>query len=236
MLELRGGLLMSALRSRIGASSLALLLFVAACGRDPVGPRAPSAVLGDLANVATPPTVPSLSADLHVLRQAATAPALETYQISFWACRDAASTITVNYLPAAGASAGQPFLRFDIPRGGLLSVPTEWRSGPLRLGQHDSVRITLTIDPATFAVQFAPTGLVFSRQHPATLAIWYGNADPDLNGDGVVNSADQALENQLAVWVRESQPAPWRRLSSVSVTGQWISTLVPHFSEYAVSW
>jgi hypothetical protein len=223
---------MGALRSRIGASSLALLLVVAAC-ENPVGPRAPSNDVGGLAGAASAAAV---TTSLHVLRQAATAPALETYQISFWACRDAASTITVNYLPAAGASAGQPFLRFDIPRGGLLSVPTEWRSGPLRLGQHDSVRITLTIDPATFAVQFAPSGLVFSRQHPATLAIWYGNADPDLNGDGVVNSADQALENQLAVWVREQTPAPWRRLSSGTVSGEWISTLVPHFSEYAVSW
>ena len=106
---------------------------------------------------------------------------------------------------------------------------------PWRLGQHDSVLITLTIDSATFAVQFAPTGLVLSRQHPATLAIWYGNADPDLNGDGVVDSTDQALQNQLAVWVQDSQ-SPWLKVSSGTVTGQWITTVVPHFSEYAVSW
>jgi hypothetical protein len=168
---------------------------------------------------------------LHVLQQAPTAPALETYQVSFWARRDRASTVIVNYQPLDGESFGLPFLRFNIPRGGLASIPG------VRLGWRDSVLITLTIDRASFAVEFAPSGVAFSRSHPAALAIWYGNANPDLNGDGIVDAVDETLAAQLAIWGRQARPGPWLRTSSQTEAGQqWVWTALYHFSEYAVSW
>jgi hypothetical protein len=95
----------------------------------------------------------------------------------------------------------------------------------------------LTVDPETFSVTFEPSGVVFSKRHPATLAIWYGNANPDLNGDGVVDATDQALAEQLALWVRHAEPAPWLKLLSATEAGQqWVWTALYHFSEYAVSW
>ena len=174
----------------------------------------------------------ALSDGLHILQQAATAPALETYEVSFWARRGEASTVSVNYQPVDGDSVSLPFLRFDIPRGGLRSVP-----GVAHLGMGDSVLITLTIDPASFAVEFAPSGVAFSRRHPAALAIWYGNANPDLNGDGIVDAVDETLAAQLAIWGRQARPAPWLRTASQTEAGQqWVWTALYHFSEYAVSW
>jgi len=215
--------LTTTLRSRTWLP-VAVLLLLAGC-RDAAGP-----VVGYNALAALSPSI--ASAGLHILQQAPTAPALETYQVSFWARRDRSSTVIVHYLPTAGESVGLPFLRFDIPRDGLRAIP-----GIRRLARRDSVYITLTIDPETFSVDFAPSGVAFSERHPATLAIWYGNANPDLNGDGVVDAADQALVEQLAIWGRAERPAPWLKTASQTEAGQqWIWTSLFHFSEYAVSW
>lgn len=201
---------------------VAILLLLAGC-RDAASPLdgANAHVLADV-----------VSPGLHILQQAPTAPPLETYQVSFWARKDRASTVIVNYLPAAGQNLALPFLRFDIPEDGL-------RTGAAgeRLGRRDSVFITLTIDPRSFSVEFEPSGLRFSGRHPATLAIWYGNANPDLDGDGAVGAADQALFEQLAIWGRATRPAPWLKTASQTTAGQqWVSGALFHFSEYAVSW
>lgn len=202
--------------------ALALALFAAGCsdGALPTGIAAP------LANVV------ESSTGLHVLRQAPTAPPLETYRVSFWAYKGAASTVTVNYQPGAGQSVGQPFLRFDIARNGLLAGGG---GVPLRTG--DSVAVTLTIDSVRFAVNFQPSGVVFSPGSVATLTLWYQNADPDLNGDGVVDAADEALKQQLALWYRRGNTYSWLKLSSDNdTTLPAVSTALYHFSEYAVSW
>jgi len=223
LLELRGGVLMRT--PRRFWLPVAVLLALAGC-RDAVAPFDESNALGHVASL------PPAPAGLHILQQAPTAPALETYQVSFWARRDRASTVIVNYQPAAGESVGRPFLRFDIPRDGLQASPNV-----RRLGRRDSVYITLTIDPQSLSVDFAPSGLSFSGRHPATLAIWYGNANPDLNSDGIVDAVDQALVEQLSIWGRPERLAPWLKTASQTEAGQqWIWAALYHFSEYAVSW
>ena len=202
-----------------------ILVTVGGC-RDASAPLDERRVVGDVVSSA------SEYGDIHVLRQSPTAPRLESYQVSFWAHQDQASTVTVNYEPTEGLSVGGPFLRFDVPREAL-------RTGPdgLRLGARDSVFITLTIDPDNFSIEFAPSGLIFSRRHPATLAMWYGNADPDVNDDGVVDATDQTLADQLAIWGRHENEPRWRESSSHTEAGQqWISAALRHFSEYAVCW
>jgi hypothetical protein len=203
---------------------IAILLAFAAC-RDATAPLDQPNLLGDRVR---PPSY----GETHALRQSPTAPPLETYQVSFWARRDEASTVTVDYLPAAHHSRSRPFLRFDIPKGAVRPGV----SG-LILGPRDSVLITLTIDPNDFSVEFEPSGLQFSRRHPAVLAIWYGNADPDLNGDGAVDADDETLTQQIAIWGRRERPAArWRETSSHTETGQWVTATLLHFSEYAVCW
>ena len=208
---------------------LAILFCLTAC-RDVAAP------LGEVANpefsLGAVTGKPTASEQLHVLQQSLTAPPLETYQVAFWARKDRASTVTVNYLPRSGQSARSPFLRFDIPRDGLVSVP-----GDERFGRRDSVFITLTIDPESFSVDFQPSGVVFDRRHPATLVMWYENANPDLNADGVVNAADAALTAQLALWTRQATPSPWQKLGSgVEPTQPFVYSTLRHFSQYAVSW
>jgi len=167
----------------------------------------------------------------HFLRQAPGAPPLETYQVSFWAVDGEAASVTVNYQPAGDESVGQPFLRFDIPKNALATSPD--RS---RMNRGDSVLVSLTIDPVTFAVDFQPSGMWFSKGVPAQLTIWYQNADPDLNGDGVTDAVDRQLEQQIAMWSNPAN-ARWVRLPSVTdPTWHSVSSAVLHFSEYAASW
>jgi len=202
-----------------------MLLAFAGC-REPTAPSNAPRVLGEVASLAT------ADSGLHVLQQAPGAPPLEAYQVSFWAYRGQASTVVVHYQATAGDTVGQPFLRFDIPEDGL-------RAGAdgVRLQQGDSVFVTLTIDSVAFSVNFQPSGVEFSKHSVASLTLWYENANPDLNGDGVVDAADQALQQQLALWCRLAGTGSWRRLSSNNdAILPSISTALYHFSEYAVSW
>ena len=165
------------------------------------------------------------------LRQAPSAPPLETYQTSFWAYDGEASGVTVNYQPAAGQLVGQPFLRFDIPKNGLVTG-----ADGVRTKRGDSVLVTVIIDPVTFTVDFQPSGVWFSNGNSARLTIWYENADPDLNGDGVVDDVDQLLQQQIALWYHASA-THWEPLSSLNdPTLPSVSTVLSHFSEYAVSY
>lgn len=203
--------------------SIAILLALTAC-RDAAAPFDEPHALADV-------VLPTQPSEPHFLRQAATAPPLETYHVSFWATDGRASTVTVNYQPVAGQAVGQPFLRFDIPKNSMVLSPDG-----ARMRRGDSVLVTLTIDPVAFSVEFHPSGMWFSNGVPAQLTMWYENADPDLNADGVVDATDQWLEQQIAVW-GHAVNTRWVRLpSDNNTTLPSVSTVLRHFSEYAVSW
>jgi hypothetical protein len=203
--------------------SLTLVLVVAGCS-DQTGPS-PIGAQPSFAEVVR-------LTETHILRQSPTAPPLETYRVSFWARRDRASTVTVNYLPRSGQPAGEPFLLFYIPKRGLTSGPDR-----PHLHGRDSILITLTIDPDSFVVDFQPSGVVFDKRHRASLVLWYANANPDVNGDGAVDATDEALREQLAIWTRHGKQAPWHRLlSQTDPTLPFVFTQLRHFSQYAVSW
>jgi hypothetical protein len=203
--------------------ALVLALLTVRCTDD----RAvPPGGLGPSADVMTPEDAAS-----HTLHQDAGAPALETYQLSFWVSRDKATDVRVNYLPAAGQRDGDRFLQFKIPERGIAQLP-----GGEPLGRHDSVEITLTIDPVLLSVDFEPSGLIFKQgRSAATLTIWYGHADPDLNGDGVVDATDWQLASQIAIW-HEGKHKVKRMRSENDWFRQKVTGKLPHFSEYAVSW
>jgi len=180
-----------------------------------------------------PPLAQRMSGNaFRVLQQSATAPALETYQVAFTAYVGQSSLITVRYQPRADQAVGDPFLRFEIPRNGLMSGAS---GVPLRRG--DSVAMTLTIDPNGFLVDFQPSGVMFSPNAPARLALWYGNANLDLNGNGVLDGNDRTLMDQLAIWYQLTRSASWfKQLSRNDPTQTLVGTELYHFSEYAVSW
>src|SRR6266702_6584920 len=197
-------------------SLIPLALLAAAC-TDGIGP-VPPAMERPLAQSVATSSIP-------MLRQAATAPRLKTYQMSFWAKRGTQTTVSVNYRRAPGQPMSDPFLRFKIPINGLVAG-----AGGVPLNRGDSVLITLTIDTVSFYVDFQPSGVQFSKSSPAQLAIWYQDANPDLNGDGVVNAVDDSLKQQLAIW-SESTTSAWRQLSSKNdTTRQYVAADVYDFS------
>ncbi|HEV8263722.1 MAG TPA: hypothetical protein VGQ06_02145 [Gemmatimonadales bacterium] len=203
---------------------LALALLAAACS-DSMGPL-PTLAPPSFSEVAADST------DLHVLRQSPTAPPLATYRVAFWARHDQESTVAVDYRPAAGQSVGQPFLRFRIPKFGLKTGPDG-----TRLYGSDSVFITMTIDSVKLAVDFQPSGVTFSEVFAAGLIIWYANANPDLNGDGVVDATDEALQQQLALSEQPAKMTGWFKTATKNdATQKYVAAELYHFSQYAVAW
>src|SRR5881296_2332817 len=202
---------------------VALALVAAGCvdetGPSPTGVRPPLAAVASYTGV-------------HILRQAPTAPRLQAYRVSFWARRGTQTTVGVNYRRAPGQAWGDPFLRFRIPINGLVAG-----ANGVPLARGDSVRITLTIDSLNFLVDFQPSGVLFSTSSPAQLAIWYQDANPDLNGDAVVDALDETLKEQLSIWYRGTRSDAWRQLwSKNDTTQELVTAALYHFSQYAVSW
>jgi hypothetical protein len=198
------------------------LALLAACS-DQVGPSSAAPTLN--AQRVSHSSIP-------ILEQSATAPALETYRVAFWAYVGQSSLVTVRYQPSAGQVVGDQFLRFEIPKNALVAGAS---GVPLRRG--DSVAMTLTIDPSSFRVDFQPSGVMFSPNAPARLALWYGNANHDLNGNGILDGNDRTLMDQLAIWYQLLPSASWfKQLSRNDPTQTLVGTELYHFSEYAVSW
>src|SRR5262245_15242692 len=90
-------------------------------------------------------------ATARTLHQDARPAAPEPYQMSFWVRRDEPTDVRVDYVPGAGRREGDRFLQFQIPDNGIAGWP-----GAEQLGKHDSVEITLTIDPVLLSVHFEP--------------------------------------------------------------------------------
>lgn len=160
---------------------------------------------------------------------------LDRNTVSFWAVRGEERSIQINYLSFTGDTSA-PFLRLTITDP--TYVPDR---GDLAPG--DSVLVTATVDPENIKVSLEPTGLQFGQA--ARLQIWYGGAAGDMNGDGVVDSTDTQIENQLlGLWYREGADSAWTRIpASQSLADQSFISALQHFcdyevsfTEYAVSW
>jgi hypothetical protein len=201
-----------------------MLALVAAGCSDETGPS-PTAVQAALAALVSAPGT-------HILRQSPTAPKLQAYQVSFWAKRGTQTTIFLNYRRAPGQWLPDPFLRFKIPINGLVAG-----AGGVPLDRGDSVLITLTVDTVLFNVDFQPSGVLFSKSSPAQLAIWYQDANPDLDADGDVDAVDEMLKEQLAIWYKGSKTDAWRQLwSKNDATQELVTAALYHFSQYALAW
>ena len=93
----------------------------------------------------------------------------------------------------------------------------------------------MTLDSVSLTVRFEPSGLAFSDVFPALLTVSYANANPDLNGDGVVNLTDWMLKLRLGMW-GQSGKTKFRVGSRNNTSQQSVTGIIHHFSEYFVSW
>jgi hypothetical protein len=191
----------------------------------------------------TGPTVPVVLADAsgsavyeppEVLRQSPTGPPLEILTSSAWIVRGERNTIRVRYASLPGDTADSELVRLDFHDETLLSRPD---GSPIADG--DSILVTVTIDPVQFSVSFAPTGLTFDPERPARFRLRYHRADPDLDGNGIVDAVDEQIRvSQLRIWLApEVASLPWEIIAAEhSPDSRKFDVDLLHFSNYALAW
>jgi hypothetical protein len=152
---------------------------------------------------------------------------LDNYQATFWAVRGESRSVQINYQSSIDDST-HPFLR-------LTTIDPQFVPGVGELATGDSVLITVTVDTTKIGVTLEPSGLQFGE--PSQLQIWYAGAGGDFNGDGVVDSTDAAVEQQLlGLWYREGVSDDWAAVpASQDVAGKSFTYSLPHFCMYAIA-
>jgi len=208
----------------------ALAVSVARCADQPTAVKSPAALQPQFLRWAEPPQF-TARIDARARRSgtmALTPPlSLEQYQVSFWAVRGESRSVQINYSSAIDEET-HPFLL-------LTTTDPQFVPGVGELAMGDSVLITVSVDTSKIGVTLEPSGLQFGA--PAQMTIWYGGAGGDLNGDGVADSTDSAIEAQLlGLWTREDASDPWTQLgASQSLDEKSFTYALPHFCEYVVA-
>lgn len=176
---------------------------------------------------------------IHFLYQASTAPPLETYEASFRACRNEAQKLRIRYRGADDLGRfrrkpgkGSEYLSLKVPKNALL----RWPDGR-PFADRECVWITVTADPSRLLAEFHPAGLVFDPKHPARLRMHYSTADPDLNGDGVVDRRDEDIaENEVGIWRLPHGDEQWDRIEAKhDQNGKRFDAKLESFSHYAIA-
>jgi hypothetical protein len=211
---------------------MALLLgaLTAACGAEATlsngGPPPPGGSVGGPTGVEVPP------GQLNLVTVALTAPSLAQKVVSFYAVRGQTREGVVWYHAKPGRPDSTKLVRLKVPKGALATRPDGSTIAP-----GDSLLITMTVtDTTSGIVDMQPSGLVFASGSPATLTIWYLEADHDFNHDNVIDSTDARIKASLSVWMQELSTDPWQQLRSVNdTTGEEAETDITGFTRYAVA-
>jgi len=191
--------------------ALVAVLLLAACSADSTGPS----------------TIQKPASDLHFLRLAATAPALQATTVSFYAKKGEDREVRVKFVN------GEDYLRFRVFGNSLAQRPDG-----SSFAQGDSILITVTVtDPTKLAADFQPAGLKFSSSAPARLQFEFGECKGDINGDGTANTTDLALIPLISTWRQETANAPWFKVSSsVEVEINEVQADITGFTGYALAY
>lgn len=160
-----------------------------------------------------------------------TGPIPEAHEVSFWTYQDRDAWVLVRYQSPDGT--WQPYVELVVPRGALFQYPDGSLFAP-----GDSVLVTMIMDSTQLRVDLEPTGLVFDALTPAQLTLWYTGANPDFDGNGLVDSLDAYIEQTLlGLWLRVAPEDPWEAiLATHSVLDKLFTATLQHFSGYAVAY
>lgn len=169
---------------------------------------------------------------LTILALAQNSPPVFDPEVSFYAVRGDGREGAI-YFQDAGGGQGEEFLRLKLDQASLLRRP----DGSL-IAAGDSVLITIRVVDATrILFELEPSGLAFDPLHPAELKLEYDHADGDFNRDGTIDSEDDAIEAELAIWRQAVLNGPFTRLGSVRIEdAREIEADLTSFSRYAIAY
>lgn len=201
---------------------IAMVVAGVACGQSDAGTGTPG-----------PDTVITVEDSLTFLRPAPNAPGFGNLSVSFWAVKGIRSQVELRYRALPGQSDSAVFVRFRVDPQSLRARPD---GTPIADG--DSVLITLSVDDSTRLIcKYEPEGLQFDSKKPARLFIKYGEADPDLDRNGVVNAQDTALVRSFRIWRQEVAGEPWVGIpSTVAEDALEVQADIYGFTRYAVAY
>ena len=183
--------------------------------------------------------------ELHILEQSLSAPPLETYDTYFRVCRNKARTFRIRYAvleldpfyamadrERRGSETTDVFLELHIPRGSL----ERWPDGR-PFGSSECVWVRVMVDRKGMVAEFSPAGIKFDTERPAQLRVWYKNANPDVNGDGVVDHRDQEIfDHEIGLWRLPHSDEPWYQIGAVHYRDAYrLEAELWQFSHYAVA-
>jgi hypothetical protein len=158
-----------------------------------------------------PDPVTRAATDLRLLTVPSSAPSLAETEVSFYAVNGKTGGADIWYHAAPGRTDSLKFLEFRV---GTASLDKRPDGSTIAIG--DSVLITLTVtDPTHFRLDFQPSGLTFSASDQPTLKLSFAACGADLNYDGKVDAADQAIMDALSFWRQEAPFQPWFKLGSI---------------------
>ena len=184
-------------------------------------------------NDSTAPTDTTTRApsDLRLLSVPPGYPPLAKTQVSFYAVKGQTAGAEIWYHAAPGSTDSLKFLDFRL---GVGSLDTRPDGSAIAVG--DSVLITITVtDPTHFLLDFEPSGLKFSATDQPTLKLSFAACGADLNYDGKVDAADQAIMDSLSFWRQEAPFQPWFKLpSTVNQTVREVDAQLGGFTGYAI--
>jgi hypothetical protein len=240
---------------------VALALMATTACTDLIGPPA-GAPLDEIAALASQAGTNGGDVEGHILRQSPSAPALETYQVQFWAERGKSKYVRIRYVddgsgdgtdderPVSDGTtgtnvAGDTFLSLYIPKYALEYHPD---GTPIEWGER--VLITITVDPQTLLVSFEPFDLTFQRWNEPWLYLSYNGAELDYDRDGDVDRVDAYIEDHyLRLWDRlppsnasgtdlyQTSGSGWNaKAASQGRANKTLNSGVSKFSDVAVSW
>jgi hypothetical protein len=207
-------------------AALALCAFALGCGRDAVSPTSALAPSN-----AAHFSKGSDDSDPNFLSPAPDAPSIANPVIVFTATKGRDTVVRMIYNKGRTGRDSALFAQFRVPSQGLA-----YRPDGTAIAQGESVQITMTLVDATRGIiEFQPSGLRFSSKNPAVLKVSYEHANPDLNGDGVVNATDTQLRSQLHIICRESPTSQWFSIPSTnSLELNEVEAPILGFSGYAI--